>query len=70
MNSYDLASAGGRFPRLREIMEGPAAGLIETDLDAREAVAGYIRRHSPLEIETAPGAAIKHGPAANHTSRE
>ena len=70
VNSYDLASAGGRFPRLREIMEGPAAGLIETDLDAREAVAGYIRRHSPLEIETAPGAAIKHGPAANHTSRE
>ena len=58
VNSYDLASAGGRFPRLREIMERPEAALEETNKDTREAVIEYIGAHSPLNIKTAPGARI------------
>ena len=58
VNSYDLASAGGRFPRLREIMERPEARLEETDQDTRAAVIKYISAHSPLSIEAAPGAEI------------
>lgn len=61
VNSYDLASAGGRFPRLREIMERPEARLEETDKDTREAVLDYLRRHAPLDIEAAPGARIIKG---------
>lgn len=59
VNSYDLASAGGRFTRLRAIMESAGAKLAETDLDTRAAVAGYIRGHAPLDLEAAPGAVIK-----------
>lgn len=58
VNSYDLASAGGRFQRLREIMERPEARLEETDKDTREAVVEYIGVHSPLNIKAAPGAKI------------
>jgi 2',3'-cyclic-nucleotide 2'-phosphodiesterase (5'-nucleotidase family) len=58
VNSYDLASAGGRFPRLREIMERRAAGLEETEKDTRESVIEFIEEHSPLDMETAPGAKI------------
>jgi hypothetical protein len=61
VNSYDLASAGGRFPRLREIMERPEAGLEETDKDTREAVIKHIGAHSPLDIKAAPGAKIMKG---------
>lgn len=59
VNSYDLASAGGRFPRLREIMERPGAELVETDLDTRAAVLDYLKKHSPLEIQAAPGAVVR-----------
>jgi len=58
VNSYDLASAGGRFPRLREIMEKPEAKLEETDKDTREAVFDYLKKHSPLDIQAVPGAII------------
>ncbi|MDD5483966.1 MAG: bifunctional UDP-sugar hydrolase/5'-nucleotidase [Kiritimatiellae bacterium] len=61
VNSYDLASAGGRFPRLREIMERSGSRLEETDQDTRAAVVEYIKKHAPLEIEAAPGAAVKRG---------
>jgi len=59
VNSYDLASAGGRFPRLREVMERTGCRLEETDKDTREAVVEYIEKHSPLNIEVAPGAIVK-----------
>ena len=58
VNSYDLASGGGRFPRLREIMDGRQAGLEETNNDTRAAVIEYIKKHSPLDIEIARGAKI------------
>jgi len=59
VNSYDLASAGGRFPRLREIMDRKESGLEETDVDTREAVVEYIRNHSPLAVQVVSGAVIK-----------
>ena len=58
VNSYDLASAGGRFPRLREIMERPGSKLEETDKDTREAVIDYLKRNSPLDIQAAPGVVV------------
>jgi 2',3'-cyclic-nucleotide 2'-phosphodiesterase/3'-nucleotidase len=57
-NSHDLASAGGRFARLREIADRPSSRLEETALDSREAVIAYIRKHSPLEIEAVEGVRI------------
>lgn len=61
VNSYDLASAGGRLPRLREIMERPGSRLDETDKDTRAAVIEYIEKHSPLKIEAVPGARLVKG---------
>lgn len=57
-NSHDLASAGGRFPRLREIADRPSSRLEETALDTREAVIAYIRKHSPLDVPAVEGARI------------
>lgn len=57
-NSYDLASAGARFPRLREIADRPSSRLEETDVDTREAVSAYIRKHQPLEEKAVAGARI------------
>jgi 5'-nucleotidase / UDP-sugar diphosphatase len=48
MNSYLLASGGGRFRRTRELVEQPEARLTMTATDTRTAVVEYIRRHSPL----------------------
>lgn len=58
-NSYDLASAGGRLPRLRAIVERSASGLEEhLELNTRDAVLAYLREHRPLEIRPEPGAKI------------
>jgi 2',3'-cyclic-nucleotide 2'-phosphodiesterase (5'-nucleotidase family) len=57
-NSYDLASAGERFARLRAIADRPSARLEETDLDTREAVIAYIRKHQPLDERAVEGVRI------------
>lgn len=49
MNSFVLASGGGRFPVLRGIVERPTSRLILTDIDIRQALVEYVRRHSPLQ---------------------
>jgi 5'-nucleotidase len=49
-NSYDLASAGLRCPKLREIVDRPMSRLVEVELTTREALAAYIaarKRISP-----------------------
>ena len=51
MNSYALASGGGRFPLLRKIVERPESRLEMTDIDTRTAVIEYVRKHSPLQID-------------------
>lgn len=57
-NSYDLASAGDRFPVLRAVIEEPQAGLDETNVDTRDAVIEYIRKHSPVNEPAVAGAHI------------
>ena len=62
-NSYDMASAGGRFRRLRTILDQSTSRLEECpDADTRAAVLAYIRRHQPLEIQVAPGAHVVREP--------
>lgn len=51
MNSYALASGGGRFPLLRKIVERPESRLEMKDIDTRSAVIEYVRKHSPLRIQ-------------------
>lgn len=58
MNSYDMASGGGRLRVLRSVIEQPCARLQETDIDTRDAVVEYIKRHSPVKIEVAAGAVV------------
>lgn len=49
VNSYVVASGGGRFRRLREIAERPESRMRLLDLDTRSVVIEYIRKHSPLD---------------------
>lgn len=51
VNSFALASGGGRFPVLREIAERPESRLEMTDIDTRTAVVEYVRKHNPLRID-------------------
>ncbi len=60
-NSHDLASAGARFSRLREIAERPSSRLEETEVDTREAVIAYLRKHQPLDERAVEGARLAKG---------
>ena len=50
-NSFDLASGGRRWNRLKEIADLPASQLKEYDFQTRDAVIEYIRKHSPIKPE-------------------
>jgi len=47
-NSYDLASGGLRWKRLREIADSPGAELVEYDFQTRQAVIDYVRKHGEI----------------------
>ena len=47
-NSYDLASGGLRWNKLRELADLPETELVEVDVPIRQAVIDYVRRHSPV----------------------
>ena len=51
MNSYSLASGGGRFSVMRDIVERPESRFELTDIDTRTAVAEYVHQFSPLRID-------------------
>ena len=51
-NSFDLASAGTRLTKLREICDRPDSRLQEFDLQTRQAVMDYIRAHKTIKPET------------------
>lgn len=57
-NSYDLASAGGRLPVLRATCTAKAASFVLLPEETRDAVFQYVKKHSPLDIQTKPGAVI------------
>lgn len=61
-NSFDLASGGNRYPRLREIVEQPAAQLEETDIETRAAVLDYLRAHDPVGEQPWEGARLVASP--------
>ena len=50
-NSFDLASGGTRWKKLREMVDRPQSKLKEYDFQTRDALANYIRKHSPLKAE-------------------
>ena len=50
VNSYALASGGGRFRVLARLAERPNTRMEMTRVDTRTAVADYIARKSPLDI--------------------
>lgn len=54
LNSYVLASGGGRFKELRRITEQPEARRTMMNLQTRDAVRVYLRKHSPLSFPDAP----------------
>ncbi len=56
VNSYVVASGGGRYKRLREIAERPESRLRLLDLDTRGVVLDYVQKHSPLDPERLMGA--------------
>jgi 2',3'-cyclic-nucleotide 2'-phosphodiesterase/3'-nucleotidase len=47
-NSYDLASGGQRWKRLRELVDQPTSRLAEYDFQTREAVVNYVRKHGTI----------------------
>lgn len=47
-NSYDLASGGQRWKRLRELADQPASKLAEYDFQTRQAVIDYIRKRGTI----------------------
>lgn len=47
-NSYDLASGGQRWKRLRELADQPTSKLVEYDFQTREAVISYIHKQGKV----------------------
>jgi hypothetical protein len=47
-NSYDLASGGLRWKRLRDLVDRPETKLAEYDVQVREAVINYIRKRGAI----------------------
>lgn len=58
VNSYALASGGGRFRVLAGLAERPNTRMEITKVDTRTAVADYIARKSPLDIHADPQAVV------------
>ncbi|MFH0909219.1 MAG: bifunctional UDP-sugar hydrolase/5'-nucleotidase [bacterium] len=59
VNSHVLASGGTRFPTMRRIADEPKSRLDFTTLDTRTLVTEYIRKHSPLSLDSLVGATKK-----------
>ena len=50
-NSYELASGGLRWPKLREVVELPGTRLVESGVGTREALVEYVRRRGVVAPE-------------------
>ena len=51
LNSYVVAGAGGRYPRLREILRRPEAQLRDTGINSRDAVRDFLKKRGTVRIE-------------------
>jgi 2',3'-cyclic-nucleotide 2'-phosphodiesterase/3'-nucleotidase len=47
-NSFDLASGGTRFPKLRAIADRPESNLVEFDFQTRQALIDFIKRRPSI----------------------
>jgi 2',3'-cyclic-nucleotide 2'-phosphodiesterase (5'-nucleotidase family) len=47
-NSYELASGGLRWVKLRDVVGRPGVRLVEYDFQTRDALAGFVRRHQRI----------------------
>ena len=54
LNSHTLASGGGRFPTVPQLVAEPHTRFTLTTNDTRTAVADYVRAHSPLKSSNPP----------------
>lgn len=63
LNSYSLASGGGRFPALRRIAERPTSRLRMTNIDTRSALVDYVRKRSPVCVGEGAGVRVLRGSA-------
>jgi 2',3'-cyclic-nucleotide 2'-phosphodiesterase (5'-nucleotidase family) len=52
VNSYELASGGTRFPKLRALADDPACNLVEFDFQTREAVMDFVRERGKISPKT------------------
>jgi len=50
LNSYTIAGAGGRFPRLRAILRTPQAQLRDSGINSRDAVRDFLKKNEPLDL--------------------
>jgi 2',3'-cyclic-nucleotide 2'-phosphodiesterase (5'-nucleotidase family) len=52
VNSYDAHGAGGRYPKLKEIMESARPSEAAGGPDIRDALRAYLRKHYPVSTKT------------------
>jgi 2',3'-cyclic-nucleotide 2'-phosphodiesterase (5'-nucleotidase family) len=67
-NSYDLASGGQRWKRLRELVDRPEAKLVEYDFQTREAVINYIRSRGTITPTVGDWWTVKRGSKVGQTA--
>ena len=55
VNTYDAHGAGGRYPKLKEIMESLPEPAGARKPDIRDALRDYLQNHYPVPNNTATG---------------
>jgi len=53
VNTYDAHGAGGRYPKLKEIVESVKTTDSASKPDVRDAMRAYLRKHYPVPTNTA-----------------
>ena len=69
-NSYDLASGGERWKRLRELADRPESKLVEYDFQTREAVINFIRKRGTITPAVANWWMAQHSAQAGNSSED
>jgi len=67
-NSYDLASGGTRWKKVREYADRPDSSLVEYDFQTRQAVIDYIRKRGTITPTVGDWWIAKHGTGGGSSS--
>jgi 2',3'-cyclic-nucleotide 2'-phosphodiesterase (5'-nucleotidase family) len=62
-NSYELASGGLRWNKVRQLADDPATQLVEYDFQTREAVIEHIRRQGKVSPDTSGTWSVERKPS-------